>query len=633
VRVLTGALVTALLAVAGLAATAAAAPERAACALRDPLRRPYFGDLHVHTALSLDASTQGTRTMPADAYRFARGERLGVQPYDADGKPTRHLQLSRPLDFAAVTDHAELFGELTICQSPDLPGYNALPCIIYRHFPRLAFFIANSQVTNSPAPTRFSYCGPDGAACRAAARTPWRVVREAAEAFYDRSSACRFTTFIGYEWTGAPGSDNLHRNVLFASEQVPELPLSYVDEPRIDRFLARLQRECRAAGERCDVLTIPHNSNLSDGQMFTTVDPNGGPLRAETARLRHAGEPLVEVMQHKGDSECRLGPETTDERCGFEKLPYQNFQAIYVPMTAEPAPEASFVRWALKTGLAERQRLGVNPFQYGLIASTDTHISAPGAVRPDTFVGQGGAGEPPDQPSGGLPDAIEFNPGGLAVLWAEENSRPSLFAAMRRREAYGTSGPRLVVRVFGGWDLPGDLCGQPDFAARGYAGGVPMGGELPPRPPAQATGPTFAIWALRDPAGDPPVPLARVQVIKGWIADGAAHERVFDVAGGETGAGVDAASCAPTGRGFDDLCTVWRDPEFDPAQPAFYYVRVLQNPSCRWSAYACNARGVDCADPASVPPALIACCDTRYPRTVQERAWTSPIWYTPEAAG
>jgi hypothetical protein len=611
-----------------LALIPAVANAAGRCARYDPLRSPYFGDTHVHTALSLDATTQGTRVMPADAYRFARGEPLGVQPYDAAGRPTRTLRLARPLDFAAVTDHAELFGERTICESPDLAGYDSLPCIIERHFPRLAFFIANSQATNALAPRRFSFCGPDGARCREAARTPWRVVREAAAAFQDETDACRFTTFVGYEWTGAPGSNNLHRNVIFRNATVPELPISYVEEPQLDRFLTRLRHECREALPGCDVLTIPHNSNLSDGRMFPIVEADGRALTRETATLRHDWEPLVEIMQHKGQSECRLGPETTDELCGYELLPYQNFQAHYLPWTARPAPEASFVRWALKTGLAEAQRLGVNPFQYGFVAGTDTHIGAAGGVRPDTFLGHGGAGAPPDTPGAGLPDDIEFNPGGLAVLWAEENSRDALFAAMQRREAYGTSGPRITLRVFGGWSYAADLCGQPDFVARGYAGGVPMGGELPP-PPEASRAPTFAIWALRDPAGEPPAPLQRVQLVKGWLENGVAREEVIDVAGRDTGATADPETCAVHGDGFDDLCTVWRDPHFDPAQPAFYYVRVLQNPTCRWSAYACNARGVHCADPASVPPALAACCDPAYPKVIQERAWSSPIWYAP----
>jgi len=600
---------------------------RQPCADYDPLRRPFFGDLHVHTGLSLDASTQGTRAMPADAYRFAKGEPLGVQPFDRDGKPLRHLQLDRPLDFAAVTDHAELFGEVEVCHSPDLPGYASLPCFIYRRWPRLAFFMVNSQTYNNPTPKRFAFCGQDGAICRAAGRTPWRIVREAAEAAYDRSDACRFTSFVAYEWSGSPGTNNLHRNVIFRNDDVPELPLSYVEEPQPAHLLERLQRECPGAGGRCDVLTIPHNSNLSNGLMFDPVEANGEPLGRATAQLRHDGEPLVEMMQHKGESECRLGPETTDELCGFEKLPYQNFQANFLPWTAQQAPATSFVRNALKVGLAQRERLGVNPFQYGFIAGTDSHIAAAGGVRPDTFLGHGGAGAPPDEQTAGPPDDIELNPGGLAVLWAEENSRDALFAAMRRREAYGTSGPRMVVRVFGGWTLPDDMCGRRDFVAQGYARGVPMGGEL--TPPA-ADAPAFAIWALRDASDLPPsAPLQRVQIIKGWLEDGTAHEQVFDVAGRDGGASVDPTTCETSGSGFDELCTVWRDPHFDAKQAAFYYARILQTPTCRWSAYACIALHVDCSDASHVSEAQAPCCDTNYPRIIQARAWTSPIWYAP----
>src|SRR5262245_35845088 len=277
-------LVAGLLALARGAAAGGPAPfvrseAREPCASYAPLRNPYFGDLHVHTALSLDASTQGTRVQPADAYRFARGETLGIQPYAADGSALRHLRLARPLDFAAVTDHAELFGELTICQTPGLPGYDALPCVIYRRWPRLAFFIANSQVANSNAPRRFSFCGADGGLSRAQAHTPWQVVRDAAEGAYDRTAACGFTTFIGYEWTGAPGSNNIHRNVLFRSEAVPDLPVTYVEAPRPEELWSQLTTACRAL-PGCAFLTIPHNSNLSNGLMFQTVTAAGKPISA-----------------------------------------------------------------------------------------------------------------------------------------------------------------------------------------------------------------------------------------------------------------------------------------------------------------------------------------------------------------
>ncbi|MCK5769653.1 DUF3604 domain-containing protein [Algiphilus sp.] len=621
----------------------------------DALRNPYFGDLHVHTTYSLDANTQGTRLTPHDAYRYARGEPLGIQPYDADGNALRTSQLARPLDFAAVTDHAELFGEVDICTDPELAGYDSVECRYYRRNPQSAFTLFNlfavglpdlSRLPISDLPLitrlpligadgtvpRMPFCGLGGERCLEAAKTPWRDTQAAAEAFYDRSRDCAFTTFVGYEWTGAPLSNNLHRNVLFRSAAVPEQPPAYQEFPEPELLWAALDERCRDE-DGCDFLTIPHNSNLSAGLMFETVDKDGNAYTAEVAAERRRNEPLAEIYQHKGSSEClnTAGAGMQDELCGFEILPYNNLTGDRFGgfNTGPPVPQ-DFLREALKEGLAQEAAIGENPFRYGFIASSDTHLATPGLVAEDGFPGHGGAGMPAiDTLPAGLTDLVEYSPGGLAVIWAEENTREALFAAMERREVYGTSGNRPVVRFFGGWDLPDNQCGSGDFAGIGYDRGVPMGAMLP-GPPADAGAPAFAVAATRDPASGAE-PLQRIQIVKGWIAGGEKHEAVYEVAGDPTnGAGVDLQTCETRGSGFAQLCSVWRDPDFDPQQRAFYYARVVENPSCRWSHRQCVAAGIDCADPDGVPDAYAGCCDASIPDTIQERAWTSPIWYRPE---
>jgi hypothetical protein len=622
---------TVVVLLAALAAPAGA-DVREPCAERDPLRRPFFGDLHVHTAYSQDASTQGTRNLPRDAYRFAQGAPLGIQPYRGD-VAQRTLRLGRPLDFAAVTDHAEQFGEVAICNDASLAGYDSWVCQVYRRWPRAAFFLMNTNSSFFAQPTRFAFCGTEGAGCLREASAVWRDIVAAAEGAYDRTSACRFTTFPGYEWTGASGSRNLHRNVIFANGIVPATPTSYYETQTPQGLWRALRRDCNDAGTGCEALTIPHNSNLSAGLMFQPLEDDGHPVTEAGAAERAYWEPLVEVMQHKGDSECLPSTGAQDELCTFEKLPYDAFSGKYLSVLANPPQPSSFVRGALLRGLFEEARIGVNPFRYGLVASTDTHLGAAGAVSEASYPGHGGAGTPAaSELPPGLPDDFEFNPGGLAVLFAEENSRESLFASMRRRETYGTSGPRIVVRFFGGFDLDPDLCGSPRFVAEGYAKGVPMGGILP-RAEGDRT-PAFAVWALRDPGTveEPGAPLQRIQIVKGWIDEGKLEERVLDVAGAaRSDADVDPASCMPRGEGADQLCTVWRDEDYDPALPAFYYARVIENPTCRWSARICLSNRVDCSDPATVTPGFEDCCSPDHRRTVQERAWTSPIWSSPLA--
>jgi hypothetical protein len=639
------AIVAALLVASGPAAHAADPPfarteERAACSHYDALRRPFFGDAHVHTAYSFDANLGGTRNTPRDAYRFARGGELGLQPYDARGKAQRSARLDRPLDFAVVTDHSETLGEVQVCRNSALPGYDSDVCWIFRNLgPGALGPIAMRIMTQR---SRYpQMCGESDHNCIGALSLAWRDIQSAAEEAYDRSSACSFTSFVGYEWTASFSlGANMHHNVIFRNANVPALPISYVDTPSLHELFARLQKDCADGTPGCQALTIPHNSNLSgpglifESARITRSEEAGARVDRDEAALRQRWSPLVEISQHKGDSECLLGGDTTDEACGFEKLPYNSFSGVTRFAALNPASDQTptrraMVREALKKGVALQRELGVNPLKMGIIASTDTHLGTPGLTEEDQPRGHGGAGVM--GATAGLPDDIEYNPGGLAVLWAEENSRDALFSAMQRREAYGTSGTRPTVRFFGGWSYGADLCSDARLVTEGYQGGVPMGGDLPRRPRG-ARAPTLAVLAVQDPgtARKPGTPLQRIQIVKGWVdAKGAVHERVADVAGGENGASVDLETCEPRGEGAKQLCAVWSDPDFDATQGAFYYARVLENPTCRWSQRICQAAKVDCSEPRELPANLAGCCSDVAKPTVQERAWTSPIWYEP----
>jgi len=635
------------------------------CDVHDELRRPLFGDFHVHTGFSFDAYTMDQRTTPDDAYRFARGEAIRIPPLDANGAMTREIRIDRPLDFAAVTDHAEFFGELALCTRPGNEVYDSVYCRGYRGIgedgkplvgimSRSAALYGRTVEQHMKMETQghpATICADKGLRCEAAARGVWQETQAAAERWNDTTSACRFTTFKAYEYSLTPRLTKIHRNVIFANDVVPATPISAADEPDAHRMREQLARECLDAGTGCRAVAIPHNSNLSNGHMFALDDPNelSREERAQRAELRTRVERLVEVMQIKGDSECKRGmwkvAGDEDELCDFEKF------RLGDPPDCEDATgegalagrgcqsRADFVRYALGLGLAERERIGVNPFKFGLIGSTDTHNGNPGDVEESSFPGAAGARDA--TPEGRLAGVkmelaisqVASNPGGLVGVWAEENSRESIFAALERRETFGTSGPRMSARMFGAWsDAKGSggfgqgACDEAQPAAAGYAKGVAMGQDLPPRPDESAA-PSFLVQAARDPgtAAKPGTKLERLQIVKVWPgADGVLNQRIVDVAGGPSGATVDPATCAVAGPGHDALCSVWRDPEFDPAQGAVYYARAVENPSCRYSTYECNAL------PASERPE--SCSDPAVAKSIQERAWTSPIWYEPPLA-
>ncbi len=602
--------------------------QRQPCTSREPLMQPFFGDLHVHTRYSLDASTQGTRTTPEQAYLFARGEKIDIQPWSSSGKSVRSMQLRRPLDFAMVSDHAELFGEVHMCNTPEVEGYQSWQCRVYRNWSWGAYYLFNYMSSMQAA--HLGLCGEGDRLCAQAAASPWADMQQAAERQYDRSAGCSFTTFVGYEWTAMqPDSGgNLHRNVVFRNAVVPLLPITSIDEPTAEKLWRRLDEQCNQQASGCDALAIPHNSNISAGYMFNRKRDDGSAMTANYAQLRRRFEPVMEIMQKGGSSECYFAAGvTSDELCTFEQQPIDNLAGFNNP----PGPDTGFARKALADGMSLQRTLGVNPYQLGFVGSTDSHLGAAGAVAEDGYIGHGDAGvSAKDAIPSGLPDILSNNPGGLAVLWAQENSRDALFESLRRREVYGTSGSRIISRFFGGYNYSPQLCSTRDKIAQAYAGGVPMGGQLST---GRSDKPTFLVMASQDPgtADQPGTPLQRVQIIKGWLTpSGDYQEKIVEVAGNaRNGASVDPNTCATQGQGFTELCAVWTDADFQSGEHAYYYSRVLENPSCRWSQRICVTKGVDCTRPETIGQGLQGCCAPEHQKVVQERAWSSPIWYAP----
>ncbi len=587
--------------------------------------RVYFGDTHLHTSESMDAGAFGCRLGPKDAYRFAKGEEVTASMGE-------RARLSRPLDFLVVTDHSDglgFFPELLAGDPKMLADpkgrrwYNMIEsgkggdaaAEIVTSFTQGTFPKAIAPLPGTPA-----------------YRDAWRRIIKAADQANDPG---HFTAFIGYEWTSTTGGNNLHRNVIFRDNglkagQVEPLitvkPLGS-DNPR-DLWKWMAAYEQKTGGE---VLAIAHNGNLSNGRMFPVVESfTGKPIDREYAEQRAKWERLYEATQTKGDGETHPFLSPNDEFAAFERWDKGNLDLS--ELKKNEMLEYEYARSALKNGLKLGQELGTNPYHFGMIGSTDSHTGLATADQ-DNFFGKTSSSEP--SPTRASHPFIKTDKAtimgwetvasGYAAVWATDNTRDALFEAMQRRETYATTGPRMVVRFFGGWDFQPRDAEAPDVAAVGYTRGVPMGGELSQPPDGKPA--TFLVRALKDPIG---ANLDRVQVVKGWLDKGGElHEKVYDVVwSGDrkpdaktgklppVGDTVDVAQATWTNTiGAPELATVWKDSDFDASQRAFYYARVIEIPTPRWTAYDAKRFGIK--------------MDPKIPMEAQQRAYTSPIWYTP----
>ena len=587
---------------------------------RDYPDEVLFGDTHFHTNLSFDAGLVGTRLGVDEGFRFARGEKV----ISNSGQP---VQLIRPLDFLAITDHAELIGLAPMIQRSD-PALLADPWGKWVHDRFNAGPEGRMEAFGSIMESGTAGINPMSS--NDAARSIWIDFVEKAETYNEPG---RFTAMTGFEWSSTPSGNNLHRVVIYRDSAVKTsqtLPYSMFDsdEPEgLWQYMATY--EDKIGGQ---VLAIPHNGNLSNGLMFNGKTSAGRRMTRDYAETRSRWEPLHEVSQVKGDEETHPLLSPNDEFADFETWDVSNIDGSEAKTDAMLPFE--YARSALKLGLQLGERLGVNPYKFGMSAASDTH-TALSTTREENFFGKyehtepsadrhNGEVIPADDPSLRVLTSQE-NASGLVAVWARENTRGEIFDSMRRKEVYATTGTRIRVRVFGGWDFGSDEVSRPDFVVQGYKRGVPMGGTLTGAPDGGA--PVFMIRALRDPDG---ANLDRVQIIKGWLDDdGDTHERIYDVAvSGGREIGTDGRARDPVGNTVDVenatftntigdalMGAYWQDPDFDADQHAFYYVRILEIPTPRWTTY--DAAFFNIERPDIVPA------------TIQDRAYTSPIWYTP----
>jgi len=575
----------------------------------NPLKDAYFGETHLHTSASMDAFIGGNRVSTEDAYRFARGEEVMVNG--------SLMKLKTPLDFCAVTDHAEYLGETYTLLNEGTPGYDDPVATQMREADNLedglALFVKYVVTPNRTGEKPH----PDFWQGYESVKSQWRKNFEATEKFNDPGT---FTTIHAYEWSSAPRAGNLHRNVFFRDTVVPDIPFSAV-EGRDPQQLWQWMKEQKAKGSK--VIAIPHNSNGSKGLMFPEADLSGEPVDADYIRMRSEMEPAIEMMQIKGNSEVYPKFWPNDEFANFETAPsIQNFS----DRTFE---ERNFVRHGLKRGLKYQEDLGMNPFKYGFIGGTDNHNGSPGNVEEDNYM-VGSHGLVDQTANGRLKNTIDgwataydINPGAITGVWAASNTREAIWDAMKRKETFATSGPRIKVRMFGGFGLDTSYAGYQAMVEAGMQYGVSMGGDLPT---GQEGAPKFLVWASKDPLGPN---LDRIQIIKGWLENGEMKEQIYNAAVSDNREIQADGSVAPllapvnletgaftTDKGAPELSAVWEDPDFDPGQQAFYYTRVIQLPTARWTLWDEIREGV------SYPESVA--------KTIQERAWGSPIWYTPK---
>lgn len=567
----------------------------------------YFGDLHIHTAFSLDAYTVGNRTTPDDAYLYATGNTI----QHAAGYP---VTIDQPLDFAAVTDHAEYFGILPEMGSPEgLLSHLQLARDMISGDPVKAGKSLQAIVIAITSNTLIPEMFEESIITKA-----WKETVEIAD---KHNRPGEFTTLIGYEWSSATDGNSLHRNVIFRGNQVPERPFGSYDSDKPEDLWTHLE-EARKNGIK--VLAIPHNANMSNGRMYPQEDSWGKPLDENYARRRMANEPINEIVQIKGQSETHPVLSTEDEFAGQEI-----YSALVRLDNKEPTINGSYAREAFGTGLEFLSRQGFNPYKFGVIGSSDSHGST-SPVEEYNYSGKLPMIDGTAKKRLGLgttgPEyrSIIQGAAGLAGVWAQENTRASIYDALARKETFATSGPRIKLRFFGGWNYQQALTEDSNFIARAYANGVPMGSDLPPAPGTD-NAPRFAIMAAKDQnSGN----LDRVQVIKVWVdQSGSSREKIFDVAyAGERSLDPETGKLEPVGNtvnlknasyqnsiGSPMITSVWQDPEFNREQASAYYLRVLEIPTPRWSTYDAAKLGVE-------PP---------QPATIQEIAWSSPIWYQP----